>query len=487
MKRLCGIWVSIMIFMLFLDICAVAEPIYATLTVPIYFEPTIPADVDLVNDALNRITREKIGAEIKLVPLLGMSRSYTDPRRAAEVRMLKEEGVSFDIIILGYIQDETILLDSLLDIYGQEIQEALGENIMQMVRSRGPLDRLPTVSDHVASAGIALRTDILKKYKLNPLDIKSLEDLDNVFKIVSSGEPQMFMVCSHKTNGSFLYRVKHTVALPNSEIDQSPDDWRVLVNYYETQSYLDKVRLFRKWYLLGYLPDYLPFRNINAAQLVRSCDLFSYFSAYKPGIAFEESQNSGTEMTVIPLMDPVITSQSLNLHNWGISTNCHNPGKAMKFLNLLYTDQEVVDLLMYGIEGEHYVRHPDGSIDYPPGKNAENNGYVNNMTWIFPNQLVSSIWKGNDANLWKETAAFNSAAQPASALGFNFDNSCVSEENAEIIRIVTRYAYGLETGQLDPDVYLPRMIEEMNAAGFNLVLAAAQEQFDKWRMEGDIK
>ncbi len=463
---------------------AAAEPIYATLTVPIYFEPTIPSDIGLVNEALNRITRRKIGAEIRLIPLLNTIGPSADPRRAAEMRIVRESGVSFDIVIKGYMQDETVLLDSLLAEYGQGIQEALGEDLLDMARSSGPLHSLPAVSDHVASAGIALRSDILRKYNLSTENIHSLEDLDSIFQTVSEGEPDMSMVCGQRTSGSFLYRLKYTMVLPNHAIDRSAENPQVLTNYYATQSYSDAVHLFRKWFLKGYLPDQLPFGSVNAAQLVRSGELFSYFCAYKPGIEFEESVNSGTDMTVIQLMQPAITSRSLSLHNWGISVSCRNPGKAMQFLNLLYTDQETVDLLMHGIEGTHYVRNEDGSIGRPAGETADEIGYVNNVTWILPNQTVSSVCQGMDPDVWEQTAAFNRAARPADTLDFRFDDTGFSREASEIASIAARYTYGLETGQLDPDVYLPQMIREMDDAGFGEMLSAAQTQFDQWRMGG---
>ena len=48
----------------------------------------------------------------------------------------------------------------------------------------------------------------------------------------------------------------------------------------------------------------------------------------------------------------------------------------MKFLNLLYTNAEVINLIDWGIEGVHYVKNEDGTIRYPDGVTAETSTYI---------------------------------------------------------------------------------------------------------------
>jgi putative aldouronate transport system substrate-binding protein len=227
-------------------------------------------------------------------------------------------------------------------------------------------------------------------------------------------------------------------------------------------------------------------QSIRATQLMKAGELFSYLCAYKPGIEYEETISSGREMVVAPLMEPVITQRSINSSRWGISVKCLNPGKAMQFLNLMYTNSDLVNLLVYGIEGEHYVRLPDGTIDYPDGLNAGTVGYHNTVPWVLPNQLPTYIWHGNDQNVWKDTERFNKTAKVSDTIGFAFDPSAVAPENEALNQIANRYTYGLETGQLDPDVYLAKMLKEMQEAGVERVISEAQRQYDLY-LEGKSK
>ena len=45
------------------------------------------------------------------------------------------------------------------------------------------------------------------------------------------------------------------------------------------------------------------------------------------------------------------------------------------FLNLLQSDREFYDMVIYGIEGETYVLN-DGIVDYPEGVTSTNSNYL---------------------------------------------------------------------------------------------------------------
>lgn len=457
-------------------------PIYYKLVVPLLFDGEIPRDVELVGAAVNEITRRKIGAEVELVPLLySPSAINQDARKLAELALLEKQGKRFDVLPDALPGAAFIPLDDLLKSYGPDIARVVGARRLESAREGGALYGLPSVSDYVASAGLTMRRDVVERLGVDLGQIHTFEDVDALFAYVSRREPQLKMVCGYRTGSSFLSRFHLAKALGGSALDQSREDADKLVNYYATDSYRETVSLFRAWHQKGYVPENLALQNLSASLLVRAGELFSYFSAYKPGIEYEESLGCGMEMVSIPLMEPVITRASLSLQRWGISETCLNPGKAMMFLNLLYSDAELVNLLIYGVEGVHYAERADGTIGYPPGVTQRTAGYQNQQPWLFPNQLLSRVWMGNDPLVWEKTRAYNDSAAFHPLLDFAFDDSAVAAEHKALSAIAARYAYGLETGQLDVDLYLTLMLTEMKAAGADRVLQAAQAQFDDWR------
>lgn len=483
------VWAVLLFGFFLFDMSALAaptaRPIYARLTVPVFFESEIPKDIDRVSEAVSRLTEEKIGASVTLVPLLyvfGVNES-ADPVKMSELELLEKQGVNFDVLPDDMPNAHFLELDGLMDQYGRAARAVIGEELLGYARTGGKLYVLPSVSDYVASSGVAMRRDIVEKYGIDLSGIHSLEDLDSVLSYVGQREPDLKMISPNQTRRSFLGRLHFDDAILHCVCDLDPEDSSQVVNYYATDDYLESVRRFRRWYLSGYLPDQMALQSIRATQLMKAGGLFSYLCAYKPGIEYEETISAGREMVVAPLMEPVITQRSFNSSRWGISTRCSNPGKAMQFLNLLYTDGDLINLLVYGIEGEHYVRLPDGAIDYPDGLDAETVGYHNTVPWVLPNQLPSHIWHGNDLDVWKDTQEFNKTAKVSEAIGFTFDPGAVASENDALNQIADRYTYGLETGQLDPDVYLPKMLKEMEEAGVERVIAEAQRQYDRFLEE----
>lgn len=66
---------------------------------------------------------------------------------------------------------------------------------------------------------------------------------------------------------------------------------------------------------------------------------------------------------------------------------------------------------------------------------------------------------------------------------FAFDDTAVKAENAAINKIASEYTYGLESGQLDPDIYLPEMLGKMQEAGETQVCLELSGQYQAWRTE----
>lgn len=349
---------------------------------------------------------------------------------------------------------------------------------MRELRGSGPLYSLPSVSDYVASEGISMRKDIVEKYGIDLSGIRSAQDLAPVFAAVRQYEPQMGLVCGYYTQSAVLSFQVNAQRVRDSVF--CLDEAGQVVNYFATADFRELVELTRSWYLSGYLYQGMSLQNTEASALVRSGELFSYITAYKPGIEREVSINCGMEMVTLPLMETVVSNRSASMRYWGITQKCKNPGKAMQFLNLLYCDSEVVNLLAYGIEGIHYVHNEDGTIGYPQGVTAQTVGYVNSMPWLLPNQLISLVWEGYDANLWQQLDQYNRSARLTGLAGFYFDDSAVAEEHEALNRAVDTYYYGLTSGQLDPAVYLPLLLEAMEGAGLQAVLEEAQRQYSQW-------
>jgi putative aldouronate transport system substrate-binding protein len=211
---------------------------------------------------------------------------------------------------------------------------------------------------------------------------------------------------------------------------------------------------------------------------------FGYLSKLKPGFDAQESRSIGKEMVSAELSAPVsMTDHVLNIM-WGIPREADNPEASMKFLDLMYGDAELVNLLDWGIEGKHYVKVSDKVIKYPEGVTMLTNGYNLNMSWLFGNQFLAYVFEGEDPNIWQKMKEFNDQAVKSKAMGFTMDTESVKTEIAAVSNVIAQYYLVLETGSVDPDKVLPQFNQKLKAAGLDKVIAEKQRQLDAWAKAG---
>ncbi|MCI7813199.1 MAG: ABC transporter substrate-binding protein [Lachnospiraceae bacterium] len=456
--------------------CAEEGKEEVTLTIPLFFENRIPDNISDVEEAVDALTYEKIGVNIQLIPMLRLV--GTDTLRISEMNMIKRAGNSFDIVHASMPDIEMIDLTDLLPEYGSGIVELFQKNGQDLFDGRR-LNALPSYSDYVGGQGIAMRKDLVEKYGIDLSALKTYDDFDALFAQIASQEPDMKMICSYSTGRGLLYRYGCN-NFNGTVFCVTPGDDTSVSNWYATEEYEHWVKLFRSWYEKGYIYEYSALQDIPASELVRAGELFSFVCAYKPGIDLETSSSCGMEMVVVQTRPAVITNESLSRGCWGISAYCQHPEEAMQFLNLLYTDEELVNLLSNGIAGIHYDKSEDGTIFPLPYEGTKNAEFLNDASWILPNQFLGDVRTGDDPMLWEKLHSYNLSAVNAPNLGFVFDDSEVEEERHSLNSIAAKYAYGLESGQLDPDIYLKEMLQKMEKAGEDKVYQELSEQFTEW-------
>lgn len=462
-------------FLCLLSIChtsAKEEPV--TINVMIAYDFFIPDDFELIAARADQLIWEKQQFHVQFFPAL-----IIDRKRKME--QLEKEGITIDVSTLTDNESLCMDLGPLLPIWEQDICEIATQEEIEHTKRNGKLYTLPSKADYVASFGIVFRKDILEKYEIAPESIRTIDDLDKIFEEISQKEPNLIMTAPLWTHSGFLLRYHQYDAVKNCIFTIAPTAEEEIVNKYTTDEYLSWITMLYKWNQAGYFPEELPLQNLKGSELMRTGNLFSYFCACKPGIEWEENVSSGCELVSVPLMEPRVTNSSAEISSWGIMKSSNHPEESMQFLYELYTNPELINLFTYGLEGTHYILLPDGTIDFPDGVTAENSGYYPNIGWSFPNQTLSYIWNGNDPDLWEKNEIYQNEARRDASLGFRFDDSVVAWQNHALNEIASTYAYGLETGMLNPADYLPKMLDEMEKAGAAEVQAELKNQYETWR------
>ena len=247
-----------------------------------------------------------------------------------------------------------------------------------------------------------------------------------------------------------------------------------VVSIYEQPEIMDYLNLYHQWYQDGI---------INADANVKPED-----NAYKPAAVAQGwpsaavttwGPNMGVEEAVAYQWGPTIVSNdSVRGSLSCISANCEHPDKALQFLELVNTDTYVRDLLYYGVQGDNWD-YTDDTKEWV---------HKNNADWTMAGYTQGSFFTVTptddfDFNQYDEVEIQNENAEPSVLLGFSMDVEPVKDQLNQCITIAESYKSELLTGSCggsDPETMVKQMVDELNAAGFQDVMAEAQRQVDEF-------
>jgi len=437
-------------------------------------------DVQLVEDEINKITREKINVVVDLMPIdIAAWQQQTNLLLAGNEKVDLIVSSAFFNYSTQVSRGQLLELDDLLEQYGQDIKGTMPDAIYNGTRINGKIYGIPSIRDFGADYGMVMRKDLVDKYNIDLSKVKQWSDLTEVFKVIKQNEPGMAPLAPTTQT----YQPARAMYMP--EIDPLGDSLGVIliddqdmkvVNLYELDLYREKIRLVREWYEAGYIYTDAATTQETSANLVKAGQAFGYFNNMKPGYAVQEGQLTNHEMVTVALSDVVIQSTGASSFMISIARNSTDPVAAMKFMNLLYSDADVMNLLTNGIEGKHYVKKDNGFIAKPEG--VTETGYQFNQ-WEIGNNFLTYVWEGQDADIWEQTKKFNESGKVSPALGFTFDQGPVKSEVAAVTNVQNQYLVGLESGTLEYEM-IDKFIEELKAAGIDRIIEEKQRQLDEW-------
>ncbi len=469
------------------------EPELVTLDIVTMASGKEESGITQVEEAMNELLEEQFNVNVNLTFLpFG---SYAD-----QTTLMLSSGEGVDLIAVYMVPyascattGQIMPIDDLLEEYGQGIIEELGWDMINCGRVDGELYGLTQGRDLAASEGFVYRLDLAEELNLDMDSVKTLEDLEAVLKTVKENTENVWPVA---VSAGENIRNWGWDALGDEMInlgvlpDMAQDT--TVVNLYETDQYKDLVTTMYNWMQEGLIQADAVNTTETASTLTEAGTAFGYFTNLKPYYAEENNANLQNKIGVVDNMVPALaTTDRVTMGLWSISGSCEHPEAAMKVLNALYTDPEVANLYMYGVEGTHYEVVEEGTItngqdriNYPEGLDATTTTYRKSGTWLCPNQFIGDIW-GLDLpdDYWDATRDFNNESQKSAAFGFSFDATQTPNEIAACTNVVNKYHKALVCGALDPEETLPQFNQELKDAGIDVIIEEKQAQLDAWLAE----
>ncbi|GGF97665.1 ABC transporter substrate-binding protein [Paenibacillus aceti] len=432
-------------------------------------------DTDKVMEEVNKYTKEKINATVKMKQI-----DFGDYNQKMQV--MAASGEPMDILFTSswafdYVQNARkgafMELDDLLKTHGQGIVEALDPAFLEGSKVDGHNYAIPANKELPAQEVWRFNKELADKYNLDISSVRSMESLEPLLKTIKENEPGITpyaMVKDFVPLMPFDYIIEK---LPMAvRIDTT--DYKV-INMLETQEAKDALKTVHEYYKAGYIsPEVATTSSVD--DLYKSGKWFMDRASTQPFAENLWSASYGYPVVSTPAGDPYIYNWSVMGSMQAISANSKYPEKAMEFLNLLNTDPVLRNMIDSGIEGVHYEKVGDNVM-----KNLDESKNYDMPTFSLGNLMITYLNEGDPENKWDEFKKFNESGINAPLLGFNFDSSKVTTELAAVQNVKEEYWSALMTGTVNPDEYLPKAIEKFKAAGIDKIIEEAQKQIDEWR------
>jgi putative aldouronate transport system substrate-binding protein len=465
---------------------ATAEGTTETIQVAYLLAMNAAEERQMVQDAVNELLAEKnLGVQVEFVCIDFASWS-------TQINLMLADG-SVDLFNACFMPSISVLADNgsiapvedLFNQYGQGILSTLGDYI-DCARVGGVLYGAPKENAFSSALMFLMRKDICDELGIDPETITDFATLTEALKTVKAAYPDMAMI-ANGTQGGYMDTVASDLLGTEDPLGcllLGEDATSLTVqNYYTSDTFKNLLSYTKQWSDLGFfMKDPLNAQDGSMAYISNNQAFGAFVSYSDEATAVSVQQKAiGQDIYVAQVMPTAFaTTSNVTSMTWCIPSLSTHKEAATKFLNELYTNAELSNLVCNGIEGVHYVLTDEGNITYTEGIDAFTTGWPSGMGTFWPNICITYPWSPDPADIYQNWLSSNDTCSKSPALGFTFDSSQVSDEVTACASIVDKYVPSLLLNVGDTDTLYEAFLAELDNAGIADIIAAKQAQLDTW-------
>lgn len=450
----------------------------------------IPSEEALseVEEAINVITREKINAEVELVPIEIWNYS-------SQVSLALQGGEKMDLIqSLGDFNTAvstgmTLDITDMIDTLAPESKALVGDAWLAATSHEGRVYGIPTFKPIALTPMVIYRKDIADAIGLDMSAVNSVGDMTDVLRKVKAAYPDMTPLAAVNTGnigvGLTVPNVDYLTDNYFSPKGVLLNDELTVVDFYASEAFAQVCELARTWYNEDLVMKDAATTASAASELMSSGNYFCYIASYSypeaDTAASLEAVTGGYPLGAKIIGSAFLDTSSINALTWMVASTSKVPEAALKFLNLTFTDKDVVNLIIYGLEGRDYVWNDDGTVRYPDNQDSTTVPYTAQLSCgTLGNFFVMHPMQGTNPDSLDWELEQNKNAKTSVAMGFTFDSSPVKAEYTAVTNVIEQYLPGLICGSADPKTEIPLFLERLADAGLGEIIAQKQAQLDAW-------
>ncbi len=436
--------------------------------------------------AVNELTEERINTHVNMTFI-----GFGD--MATKATMGIAGGEQIDVLCLtpldtaSSLHASNMLMDitDLMQEYAPETLELLGSTVDAYIYD-GKLYGLPTYRNFCSNSYIAMNKQVLEELGMleQARNISSWSEYEVILQAVYENYAGTGMYPLVANVGSVLTGSNYLLngdAFADIEVFDNLSD-RTGVVYVSPEGvvglrqsqpgYVEGCQKTQEWFEKGWIyPDSL-YGDANGDEMMKQQVSFSLTLGAEYGIETTKSASYGYDVVCVQYVAGQIRTS--NLANWGIGIpiTAEETEAAAKFINMLYTDGELMTLLIWGQEGTDYELVDDQA------KQIGSNYYYQGDFICGNNCLLTPLY-GNGADFYDEVLELNQSSESSPYLGFALATSELDLLISQISAVNDQYAQTMQSGGYTEQMY-QEYLDKLEAAGVQDYLSEVQTQLDAW-------
>ncbi len=443
----------------------------------IFFGDTAKPDDELVQDELNKYTIPELGIEVDFVFFGSGEYNQKIPLLIASDEKMD---IVFDAGWIDYVNRSRAgayldITDKLADY--PDLVSAVHPLLWEGSKVDGRNYGVPSNKEVAETWAFYAEADILEENGIDPDSIKTFADGEIILEALAKyPERAGFQILVGNTSNLYALSMLGTFDAIRTGIAVYMDAPETVVNVYATPEYESFLKTMHSWYEKGYIAEDVATRE-NYDQYTKDSQNYGLgYVSYSPLNEVGQSNSYGKQLTPMCITPITTTNGSCTGSLNCILAKSENPDAALQFLSAWNTDPKIKNTIVFGIEGKHY-NLVDGKVENVPNVGDM---YVN-QNWRTGNMFISYLMVNEADDKYDQYLAFNDQARASGVLGFQPNVDEINDKLAAIDGVCAEYCPLLHVGVLDPDEYLPIMLDELNSVGIDEVVAYYQAQLDDWR------
>ena len=394
-------------------------------------------------------------------------------------------------------QSQLADITDLLPVYAPDAYEMMKE-YLPATTLNGRIYAMPCYRMYNASYNLIMRKDVLDTLGLTEKaqNIKSWSEYEAILQEVHDRQSELpedqktpWMIASNSAEGDVVSSLSTWYVddefAKNSGFDVLQDSKKLIYvdtetdtvsSYFETEAYRKPCERAYDMMQKGLVhPDSQTLTD-GGDNLMATGTIFSYHTKGEEHVKFDKQNATGHELVVVKTIDIPIQSFDVSTWAWAVPSNSQNQEAAVAFMNVLFTNADVENLFVYGIEGRDYEL-VDGEV-----KQLDTMEYQCS-DFFFGNQFAAYPTVGMGADFRQISEQHTKEAPMSKYYGLVIDTTSISNELTAIQAVIAKYGVALTSGTVDPDDPVAG-IDAFNAAlkdaGVDTVIAEYQRQLDAW-------